>query len=58
MMAHYGGGGLRPKGVFLRLQVYERVGISLAEVYKRVRKSVIWDCERAQKGYQMNFMTL
>ena len=52
MMAHYGGGGggLRPKGVFLRLHLYERVGISLAEVYKRVAKSVIWVCEMTQKG--------
>ena len=39
------------KGVpFFRLQVYEREGISLVEVYKRVGKSVIWACERAQKG--------
>ena len=35
---------------FFRLQVYERVGISLVEVYERVGKSVIWVCERAQKG--------
>jgi len=35
-------GRLRPKGVpFFRLQVYERVGISLVEVYERVEKSVI-----------------
>ena len=33
---------------FFRLQVYERVGISLVEVYERVGKSVIWVCERAQ----------
>ena len=38
------------RGIFFRLQVYERVGISLVEVYKRVGKSVIWVCERAQKG--------
>ena len=38
------------RGTFFRLQVYERVGISLVEVYKRVGKSVIWVCERAQKG--------
>ena len=39
------------RGIFFRLQVYERVGISLVEVYKRVgKKSVIWVCERAQKG--------
>ena len=34
------------------------VGISLVEVYKRVGKSVIWVCERAQKGQQMNFTAL
>ena len=38
------------RGIFFRLQVYERVGILLVEVYKRVGKSVIWVCERAQKG--------
>ena len=38
------------RGTFFRLQVYERVGVSLVEVYKRVGKSVIWVCERAQKG--------
>ena len=38
------------RGTFSRLQVYERVGISLAEVHKRVGKSVIWVCERAQNG--------
>ena len=32
----------RPKGVpFFRLQVYEKVGISLVEVYGRIGKSVI-----------------
>ena len=30
------------RGSFLRLMVYKRVGISQVEVYKRVRKSVIW----------------
>ena len=29
------------RGTFFRLQEYKRVGISQAEVYKRVRKSVI-----------------
>ena len=38
------------RGIFFRLQVYERGGISLAEEYKRIGKSVIWVCERAQKG--------
>ena len=37
------------RGTFFRLQVHERVGISLVEVYKRVGKSVIWVCKRAQK---------
>ena len=34
--------------IFFRLQVYERVEISLVEVYTGVGKSVIWVCERAQ----------
>ena len=38
------------RGIFLRLQVYEMVGISPVEVYKRVGKSVIWVCKRAKKG--------
>ena len=38
------------RGIFSRLQVYERVWISLVEAYKRVGKSVIWVCERVQKG--------
>ena len=41
----------RPKRVtFFGLQVYERVGILLVEVYEMVGKSAIWVCERAQKG--------
>ena len=35
---------------FFRLRVYESVGISLVEVYKRGGKSVIWVCKRVQKG--------
>ena len=46
------------RGILFRLQVYERVGISLVEVYKRVEESVIWVCERAQKGWQTNFVAL
>ena len=38
------------RGIYFRLQVYERVAILLVEVYKRVGKSVIWVCESAQKG--------
>ena len=49
MMAYTG--RLRPKGIpFFRLQVYERVGISLVVVCKGVGKSVIWVCKRAQEG--------
>ena len=35
------GEALPKRGTFFRLQVYERVGISLVEVYERVGKSVI-----------------
>ena len=38
------------RGTFFRLQVYERVGISLVEVYERVGKSVIAVCERTSKS--------
>ena len=38
------GGSVRKGGTFFRLQVYERVGILLAEVYERVGESVIWVC--------------
>ena len=38
------------RGTFFRLQVYERIEILLAEVFESVGKSVIWVCERAQKG--------
>ena len=38
------------RGTFFRLQVYERVVISVVEAYKRVVKSVIWVGERVQKG--------
>ena len=49
MMAYMG--RLRPKGsAVFKLQVYERVEISLVVVYKRVGKSVIWVCERTQKN--------
>ena len=42
------------RGIFFRLQVYERVGISLVEVFARVGKSVIMFCKKAQKGKQMS----
>ena len=41
--------GEAPVRLFRRL-VYERVVISLAEVYERVRKSVISVSKKAQKG--------
>ena len=41
---------LPKRGTFFRLQVYERVGISLVVVCKGVGKSVIWVCKRAQEG--------
>ena len=47
MVAYTGSAG---KGCVLRPKVCERVWISLVEVYKRVGKSVIWGCERVQKG--------
>ena len=37
------------RGIFFRLQVYQSVGISLVEVYKRAGRSVIWVGEGAQK---------
>ena len=45
------------KGYFFRLQVFERVGISLFEVHEK-GKSVIWVCERVQRAGQMIFMAL
>ena len=64
-----GGGGGTPfkvlngeappeRGTFFMLQVYERVGILLVEVFYRVGKSVISVCELAQRAEHMNFMTL
>ena len=50
---------LPKRGTFPRLQVYERVGISLVEVYERVGKSIIvgltdeefCGCEKVQKMF-------
>ena len=50
MMAYIRGGSARQGYLFQSSGPYERVGISLVEVYKRVEKSVIWVSERAQKG--------
>ena len=38
------------RGTFLRLLVFERVGISLAEVYERVGKSVILVDKRLKRA--------
>ena len=46
----WGGGGRTPNNGLYGLLVYERVGILLVEIYKRVGKSVIRVCEKAQKG--------
>ena len=44
-------GRLHPKGVsFSGFRYMKRVGILLVDVNIRVGKSVIWVCERAQKG--------
>ena len=41
----------RERGTFLRRQIYERVGISLAEVYKRVDREIdLSVCKKTQKG--------
>ena len=41
---------LPKRGIFFRIQIYERVGISPDEVYEMVGKSVMWVCEKAKKG--------
>ena len=41
---------LPERGIFLRVQVYERVEILLVEVHEREGKSVIWVCERVQRA--------
>ena len=47
----YPTGRLPPKGVpFSGFRYVKGSGISLAEVYWKVAKSVIWVCKRAQKG--------
>ena len=38
------------RGIFFRLQVYERVGVSPVEVYKRVGKYVIWVFKQAHRA--------
>ena len=45
---------LEKRTFFNRLQVHERVEISVFEVYERIGKSVISAYKRAQKGQQMH----
>ena len=51
-----GGGGVG--SAFFRLQVHERLEISLVEVYEGVGKTVISVCQKAQKVKQMHFMAV
>ena len=37
------------RGTFFRLQTYQRIKISLIEVYERVGKSVTSECKKTQK---------
>ena len=46
------------RGTFLRLQVYERGGISLVEAYGRVETNVIFGSKKVQKDKQMKFMAV
>ena len=38
------------RGIFFRMQVYERVGISFVEVYKKGREIGHFVCKKAKKG--------
>ena len=49
ILSMIGGSTRKPKGYLFHAS-YERVEISPVEVFKRVQKSVIWVCEKAQKG--------
>ena len=40
---------LPESGTFFRLQVYERVGLSLVEVHKRVGKSEFYGLKKSRK---------
>ena len=46
------------RGIFFRLQIYEKVGILLFEVYERIVKSVISVYKKAQKSKQIHFMVV
>ena len=54
-------GKLRPnceKGTFSRVQVYERVGISIVEVYERVEKSVSFRSVKGPKRADRRILSL
>ena len=52
------GEGPPKRGTFSGVTAYERVGILLVEVYKRLGKYVIWICERAQIANRWVFLAL
>ena len=45
------------RGIYFRLQVYERAGNNSWSIWK-VKKSVISVCTKAQKGLQMHFQAV
>ena len=46
----YTGRPLPERGTFFRLHVYERVRISLVEVYKRVGNQSFWSVKRIKRA--------
>ena len=46
-------------GTFFRLQIYERVGVLLLEVYESIGKSVVSVCKTSQMASeQMHFIAV
>ena len=72
MASNLGGWGLLPIMVYTVIQggsapkeylfqasgQYDRVGISLVEVYERISKPVISVCKKVQKGGKMHFIAV
>ena len=46
------------RGIFSRLQVYERVGILVVEVYEMVGKSVTWSVKWPKKATEGSFISV
>ena len=46
------------RGTFFRPRAYQRIKISLVEVFERVEKSVTSVCKKSQKGRQTHFMAV